>query len=57
MRLNGMANPKISEYKVNVEPASDEPLESDHKILHVICPDPRFFSVVFAVKEIEDDMD
>lgn len=57
MRLNGMAKPKINEYKVNVEPASDEPFECDHNILHVICSDPGNFSVVFAVEEIEDAMD
>lgn len=57
MRLNGMAKPKINEYKVNVEPASDEPFEYDHKILHVICSEPGNFSVVFAEEVSENDMD
>lgn len=48
-----MAKPRISEYKVKVEPASVEPFEWDHKMLHVIFrsgsrSDPGNFSVVFA---------
>lgn len=45
-----MAKPKISEYKVKVDPPKEPTFGCDHKILQVICSDPWNFSVVFAAK-------
>lgn len=44
----------MSEYNVKVDPTKTASfcVGCDHKILHVICFDPGYFSVVFAVNGI-----